>query len=170
MKTITLATFDTPTQAESLKRRLEEEHISPLIHGGGILKHLWFVHRKAKVRLDVEETDFRKSQQLMRAWETRQGVARKVAHCPECQSSRIEYPQFTRKFFLPNLIGLLAGLGLVQKKYYCEDCHYTWSPKGQEHEDHRTHLAPNYFLEGVPKVRAKAHTKAHPHKRATVNN
>ena len=164
MKMITLATFDTPAQAEPLKRRLEEAHISPSIHEGGILKHLWFVHRpRAEVRLDVEAKDLRRSRQLLRASETKQGAARKVVHCPECHSSRVEYPQFTRKFFLPNLIGLLSGLGLVKKKYYCEDCHYTWLPKGQESHDHRTHLAPNYFLEGVsetePQKPVRSHTK-----------
>jgi len=160
MKMITLATFDTAAQAEPLKHRLEEAHVAAWIHKGGILKYLWFPHRRqAEVRVDVDAKDLRRSQQLLRASETKRGAGRKVIHCPECHSSHVEFPQFTRKFFLPNLIGLLAGLGLLQKKFYCEDCHYTWLPKGQEHKDHRAHLAPNYFLEGVSEEEPKENVK-----------
>lgn len=147
---MTLATFNTPVEAEPLKHRLDEAHIPAWIHTGGMLKYLWFAHRpRAEVKVEVEAKDFERSQQLLQISEITRTVPQSVVHCPECNSSRVEYPQFTRKFFLPNLIGLLSGLGLVKKKYYCEDCHYTWVPKGQEAKDNRTHLAPNYFLEGV---------------------
>ena len=40
---------------------------------------------------------------------------------------RVDFPQFTEKSFITNLaIGLVAGLGLVEKDYYCEHCHCMW--------------------------------------------
>jgi hypothetical protein len=157
MKTITLATFDTPSQAEPLRLRLMESHIGARIRGGGALKQLWFVDRpKAGIKLDVEAKDFEKSLKLMRKVQAEKAVTRHIVRCPECHSSRVEYPQFTRKFFLPNVVGLLSGLGLVAKKYYCEDCHYTWFPRGQKPHWNRAHGAPYYFLEGISKKGKKA--------------
>jgi rubredoxin len=147
---MTLATFHTPEQAEPLRRRLAEENIPAWIHSNGFLGYLWLAHRpKAHVRLDVKSEDFYKSLRLLETIVSRQeAAAADIVHCPECGSARVVFPQFTQKFFLPNLIGLLSGVGVVEKKYYCEDCHHVWSPEGKK-PDRRTHLAPNYFLEGV---------------------
>ena len=148
-----------------MRRRLEEEHIPARVHDSGILRHLWFVHRPgAVVRLDVSAKDFQKSQQLLQAMDSgRKGRPTVPAiHCPECRSTRVIYPQFTGKFFLPNLIGLLSGLGLVKKEYYCEDCHYTWLPKGERSHDHRKHLAPYYFLEDISETKSDAPEKSQP--------
>jgi hypothetical protein len=72
--------------------------------------------------------------------------------CPECHSLRVHYPQFTGKFTLPNVwMALAAEAHLIEKDFYCEDCHATW-PREQK-VDHRQHLAPNYFLEDVPTSR-----------------
>ena len=152
MKTIPVATFDTLAQAEPLRRQLMDSHISAWIHEGSPLKSLWFMDRpKAEVQLEVKPKDFKRALRLMQKLDSENVLSRRMLRCPECHSSRIEYPQFTRKFFLPNLVGVLSGLGLVEKKYYCEDCHYTWSPRDHKPEKKRAHMAPDYFLEGVPK-------------------
>jgi hypothetical protein len=165
MKTITLATFNTPEQAEPLHRRLEEEHIPNQVHASGILRHLWFVQRpRAEVKVDVSLEDFQKSQRVLEALESRrEGTpATPVTHCPECHSARVIYPQFTGKFFLPNVIGLLSGLGLVKKEYYCEDCHYTWVPMKDRLHKRRAHMAPNYFLEDISETKSDAPEKSQP--------
>ena len=46
--------------------------------------------------------------------------------CLECGSARVEFPQFTRKFITTTLIGLGCLLGVVEKRFYCTDCHFTW--------------------------------------------
>jgi hypothetical protein len=59
-------------------------------------------------------------------------ILQKAVHCPSCGSLHLEYPQVTRKFFLPTL---LLHLGIIfrviEHECYCEDCHCTWnlSPK-----------------------------------------
>jgi hypothetical protein len=152
MKTIPVATFDTLTQAEPLRRRLMDSHITAWVREGSPLKRLWFLKRpKAEVKLEVRAKDFDKSLRLLHALENKKATPARMVRCPECHSSRVEFPQFTRKFFLPNLIGLLAGLGLVEKKYYCEDCHNTWLPRSHKPHKERAHMAPNYFLENLPR-------------------
>jgi len=65
---------------------------------------------------------------------------------------RVEYPQFTRKSFIPNvLLGLAASIGVVEKDYYCQDCHYTWPKDGNRLPRNRPYSAPSYFLEGIDK-------------------
>jgi hypothetical protein len=62
----------------------------------------------------------------------------------------VEYPQYARHSLLTNLaMGLLAEVGLVEKDYYCEDCHYTWPKQGMRARRNRSHTAPYYFIEGV---------------------
>ena len=41
------------------------------------------------------------------------------------------YPQFAHRSLIPNLMmGFLARIGLIEKEYYCENCHYTWPKDG----------------------------------------
>jgi mono/diheme cytochrome c family protein len=46
-------------------------------------------------------------------------------------------------------MGLMAEVGLVEREYYCEDCHCMWAKAGAKPRPARTHLAPDYFLEGL---------------------
>ena len=73
----------------------------------------------------VEEEDFERAQGLLVEWETADpdiGALR----CPQCNSTRIEYPQLTRKFLTPALAGILFALKIFPKEFYCQDCHFTW--------------------------------------------
>ncbi|MGH8022572.1 MAG: hypothetical protein ACRED1_03250 [Limisphaerales bacterium] len=49
-------------------------------------------------------------------------------HCPECGSLRVNYPQMTRRFFLPTLL-LHSGIifRVIGHECYCENCHLTWN-------------------------------------------
>ena len=104
----------------------------------------------AAARINVPASDYQNARRLLRLWDASDGAVRNAIHCPECGSSRVQYPQFTRKFFLPNLVGILSVLGLVEKKFYCEDCQCTWSGKNREPSRPRPHMAPNYFIEDIP--------------------
>src|SRR5205807_2689134 len=102
------------------------------------------------VRLEVPAEQFERAYNLLLEWDAKAGGLRNAIRCPECKSIRVDYPQFTRKSFLPNLVmGFFAALGLVQKEYYCEDCHYTWPKEGTKTSASRPHAAPYYFIEGV---------------------
>src|ERR1051326_102981 len=128
MNRIPLALFTNRAKAEPLERRLREAGISAEIHDELRLEKLWFVSKPATgVRLEAPCDQYERAIDLLLEWDAAEGALREAIHCPECKSFRIEYPQFTRKFLIPNLaLGPLSALGLVEKEYYCQDCHYTW--------------------------------------------
>jgi hypothetical protein len=50
-------------------------------------------------------------------------------------------------------MGLLAELRVLERDFYCEDCHYAWPKEGTRIRQDRPHLAPYYFIEGVEQSR-----------------
>ena len=162
MRTITVATFNQPEHAELLRRRFQSVGIQAVVHDQSKLEKMWFVSQPiAGVRLDVPEKDFETALQQLKVWDETEHVLRDAVRCPECKSSRIEYPQFTRKFLMPNLIGIVSALGFVEKEYYCQDCQYTWpSKENNKPPKPNPHGAPNYFIEGVPPPKSKLSEKS----------
>lgn len=151
MKEKTIATFNSPEQAEPLKQQLEQAHIHAEIEDETMMERLWFVaHPLASIRVKVPVEDYENAQKLMRVWDTENGVLQNAIRCPECGSSRIEYPQYTKNSVLPNVLGgVLSGLGLLEREFYCRDCQYTWPRKGSKPSRARPHQAPYYFIEGI---------------------
>jgi transposase-like protein len=132
---VTIATFNEAAKAKRLKERLQEAGIKADVHNEGHLQQVAFMSKpQANNKVMVEDQDFERVQQLMVEWEsTDPDIATALIRCPQCHSSRIEYPQLTRKFMTPALASVLFTLRIFPKEFYCEDCHYTWS-----HEEQRT--------------------------------
>lgn len=167
MNGVTVATFNSVEHAEPLRERLEKAGIHAEIQHD-VMERLWFVAKPlANVRVKVEPHDYEKAKNLLSVWDTESGVLREAVRCPECGSSRVEYPQKTRKFFLPNLVGMLTtGLGMVDKEFYCQDCQFTWPRSGTRPSHKRPHQAPYYFIEGVVQTEKPAeahHGQSHQH-------
>src|SRR5688572_18392115 len=109
MEPITVLTFNEPEQAEPLKQRLEQAGIHAAIYDERKLQRAFLARESlAGIRLRVDRKDFERARELLAEWHAREGVLRDVIHCPECGSSRVQYPQFTRKFVLPNFGALLC--------------------------------------------------------------
>lgn len=55
-------------------------------------------------------------------------ILEKAIHCPSCGSLDVNYPQMTRKFFLPSIL-LHSGIifRVIDHECYCVHCHYTWN-------------------------------------------
>ena len=151
MNRIPVATFITRSAAEPLQRRLTEAGIQAEVHDELKLEKLWFVSKdRSGARLEVPSDQFERAYQLLLDWDAAAGALREAVRCPECKSLRVQYPQFTRKSFIPNLLmGALAAIGQVEKQYYCEDCHYTWPKEGTKPSALRAHMAPHFFIDGV---------------------
>ena len=126
---VTIATFNEPAQAKKLKARFNEAGLPADIHNEAPLQQIGFMSKpQANAKVLVEDKDFERAQSLMVEWEaTDPIIAAAVIRCPQCGSSRIEYPQMTRKFLTPGLVILLCALKIIPKEFYCEDCHYTWN-------------------------------------------
>lgn len=158
MDTTVLATFHERSKAEPLKRRLEEMHIPAQIRDDSSVERFWFVGEPlAGVHLLVRGDDYEKACRLVREWDQADGALQAAVRCPECGSSRVEYPQYARKSVLPNIFGAVAaGLHLIEKEFYCMDCHYTWPKDGHKPSKARPHAAPYYFIQGVPQSNLEA--------------
>ena len=157
MNRIPVALFNSSAKAEPLKQRLIRAGIQAEVHQELRLEKLWFVSKNsAGARLDAPANQFERASRLLLDWDTAEGALRDAIRCPECKSLRVDYPQFTRKSFIPNLaMGLSAKIGLVEKEFYCQDCHYTWPKEGTQPRATRENLAPYYFIEGVEQTTLK---------------
>jgi hypothetical protein len=137
-------------KAEPIQRRLEQAGVPAELKDGLGLERFWFVSKRgAGVRIEVSPDQFERAERLLLDWDT-EGALRDAIRCPECKSLRVDYPQYAQHSLLTNLaLGLIAELGLVEKDYYCEDCHFTWPKEGTRPRRDRNHLAPFYFIDGV---------------------
>ena len=126
---VTIATFNEPAKAKELKARFQQAGLHADVHNEAPLQTVGFMSKpQANAKVLVEDKDFEQAQALMIEWEsTDPAIAAALIRCPQCGSSRIEYPQMTRKFLTPGLVVLLCALKIVPKEFYCQDCHYTWS-------------------------------------------
>src|SRR5262249_35547193 len=144
MTRIPIATFASSASAEPLRQRLAEAGVQAEIHDELRLGKLWVVSKPtAGVRIEVPATQIEQTEKLLHDWDAAAGGLRDAIHCPECKSLRVDYPQFTRKSLLTNVaMGLVAELGLIEKEYYCQDCHFTWPKEGSRPRRNRPHMAP----------------------------
>ncbi len=128
---VTIATFNEPAKAQHLKERLQTAGLKADIHNEGHLQSVAFMSKpQANAKVQVDEKDFEAAQQLLVEWETSDPELVAALHCPQCGSSRIEYPQLTRKFLTPAIASILFALKIFPKEFYCQQCHYTWSNEG----------------------------------------
>ena len=126
---VTIATFNEPAKAKELKTRFQKAGLRADVHNEGPLQAVWFMSKpQANAKVFIEDSDFERAQSLMVEWEsTDPAIAAALVRCLQCGSSRIEYPQMTRKFLTPALVAVLCAIKIIPKEFYCEDCHFTWS-------------------------------------------
>jgi hypothetical protein len=130
---VTIATFSEPAKAKHLKQRFQEAGLKADIHNEGHLQAVAFMSKpQAHWKVNVDEEDFPAAQNLMVEWEATDPDIGSAIHCPQCGSSRIEYPQLTRKFLTPAIASILFALKIFPKEFYCQDCHFTWSNENQQ--------------------------------------
>jgi hypothetical protein len=151
MEWMPMALFNNPATAEQIRNRLVQAGFNARISERSWLQRLWFVRKgEAGISVEVPGDQFEKAENLLLEWDAAEGALREAIRCPECKSLRVQYPQFARHSFLTNfMLGLASALGVVEKEYYCEDCHFAWPKEGTRPRRDRPHLAPYYFISGV---------------------
>jgi hypothetical protein len=121
---VTVATFETEADAEPVKDRLERAGVHAEVQHESKLQTFWMSHEHASVKVRVPNDDLDEATTLLKKWDSQDAVLSHAIKCPECGSSRVQYPQYTRKFILPGLVGFaLAGF---KNKFYCQSCHNIW--------------------------------------------
>lgn len=130
MKFVSVAAFNEPESAAVVRRKLEAAGCSVRTHDETKRQRFWYLSRPcAGFSVDVFEADYLRVRELLKEWDRTEPVMKNAIHCPMCQSTRVEYPQMTRKFVTPTLGILLMVLRIVPREFYCLDCQYTWPPK-----------------------------------------
>jgi hypothetical protein len=124
---INVAAFDELAVARSFQQILKGEGLEARIHNERLIQRFWFLAPpRAAFQVQVPKAEFERAENLLNK-EPESGILKKAITCPACDSFRIEYPQMTRKFFLPTLalhVGTL--LRVIEPECYCESCHHTW--------------------------------------------
>src|SRR3989442_13025051 len=127
MEWLTVATFNEPEHAELLPRRLQEAGIAAEIYDERKLQKWYFLAPTlAGIRLRVPKQKHAAARKLLEEWHARDGALRNAIICPECGSSRIEFPQFSRHFLWGGVAAVFAVLGCFQRKFFCKTCNFTW--------------------------------------------
>ena len=155
MNRFPVALFPSSAKAEPIKQQLRSSGFAAEAHEEGWLCAFWFVNKhKCGVHLDVPADQFERAERFLLEWDAREHALNEAIRCPECGSLHILYPQFARHSILTNLaIGVAAQFGIVEKQFYCEDCHFTWPRQGTRPSRNRPHQAPYYFIEGIEQTR-----------------
>ena len=126
---VTVATFHERPTAEVFRDYLERKGMEANVQDERKLQRFWFLARPAAgVHVRVPREELGLGQELLGEWEATVPKAYRSIHCPSCGSSRVQYPQMTRKFILPTVVAQVGvRLGFLSPEYYCEDCHETWT-------------------------------------------
>jgi len=129
-QTIIIATFNESNPAETLKDRLHDAGLHAEVVDDSSAQALFFMNRhpRANMHVLVRKEEYETAKKLVREWE-KDGVMSQAVICPQCGSSRIEYPQFSRRTAGSMFFALLAAAHLIPREYYCEDCQFTWPDK-----------------------------------------
>jgi transposase-like protein len=129
-QTLTVATFNEAAPAEVLKDRLLDSGLHADLMDESGAQAIFFMNRdpRAHMRVLVRKEEFDTALKLTGEWE-KEGLMSEAVRCPQCGSSRIEYPQFSRRTSGSIFFALLAAAHLIPREYFCEDCQFTWPDK-----------------------------------------
>lgn len=127
MKTVPLVTFNELEPAQQLRNRLQHAGVPATIHDESKLERFGFMSKPlAAVHVEVPEANYLVARHFFEILDPAESLVQRAVRCPECHSSRVEYPQLTRKFVTPALVGLFMALRMIPREYYCIDCQFTW--------------------------------------------
>ncbi|HEY3856493.1 MAG TPA: DUF2007 domain-containing protein [Verrucomicrobiae bacterium] len=122
-----VATFGESEKANVVKTRLEESGIKAVVDDESKLQMFGFLSKPlASQKVYVDDADAEKARVLLRDLNVTDHILDGEVRCLECGSPRVEYPQFTRKFVMTTLVELGCFLGVIERRFYCTDCHFTW--------------------------------------------
>ena len=125
---ISIAAFNDQGSAQKLTERLRSAGFDSELYDESLAQkwRLFQIEPHAQYRVRVLESE--RALKELESWEAG-GSAEELAlavHCPECGSTLVEYPQFSRRTLMGALPAIAASAGIIERDYYCQACHFTW--------------------------------------------
>lgn len=133
-----IATYEARDKAEALSHRLNAVGIPSIIYDESMVQRIWwFTEPRAAVHVRVLKEDADRAIGLMKEWaaDPHDHVLDAAFRCPECGSTRVEYPQITRKTLQSFFFTLLTVLHVFPKQFFCKACQFTWAAEPAEKLD-----------------------------------
>src|ERR1700722_3583131 len=126
---VNVAVFENVTDGQILETRLKNKGFEARTYKGRLLPlFLFLCPPHATFRVLIRQNDLKNTADFLAADPGATALLQKAIRCPSCGSLRVQYPQMTRKFFLPTL---LLHLGIIfrviEHEAYCESCHFLWN-------------------------------------------
>lgn len=125
---MTLVSFNELAPAEALAARLRAANFQAEVRddSGEQKWKLFNLHPRAHMQVVVPEEQHERASAQIQEWDRTDGALAEAVVCPECRSTRIEFPQFSRRTVLGALPAVAAAAGIIEQNFYCEACHFTW--------------------------------------------
>jgi hypothetical protein len=126
---VNIAIFENLSDGQVLETFLNNRRIEARTYNDKLLQLILFLcPPRATLRVQVRANAFRAAAELLHDSTEAAVILEPALHCPSCGSLNVNYPQMTRKFFLPTV---LLHLGIIfrfiEHQCYCEDCHAMWN-------------------------------------------
>jgi hypothetical protein len=123
-----VALFENIHEARQLEAALKTQGVTARTYNDRLLQlFLFLCPPRATFRVQVRANDVQAASDFLNA-EPAAALLEKAIHCPSCGSLCVNYPQMTRKFFLPTLLLHLGIIfRIIDHEAYCEKCHFVWN-------------------------------------------
>src|SRR5437879_7591006 len=115
---ITVATFNERAPADLIAARLRDAGLAAEVYDESHEQKwkLYNFHPRAHMRVRVHSTEENRALALMDEWQGTEPALSQSIKCPECGSSRIEFPQFSRRTIMGALPAALAATGVIAQE------------------------------------------------------
>lgn len=132
---LTIATFNESEPAHRLTNRLLAAGFKADVFDESAAQKWLLLNLKPKahMRVRVPKEEGERAMKTLHEWDAADAALKDAVRCPQCGSSRIEYPQFSRRTLMSALPAAAAAAGIIERQFYCEACGFTWDaePKPQ---------------------------------------
>jgi hypothetical protein len=134
----TLLTCKSREAAEHLETRLKMAGFArtSLVDESNLQRFVYLTKPIGAFKVVVADQDLEAAKRELHTWELLPDAdLAEVIYCPECRCSNVEYPQSSRKPIVPTVaMDLLMVTGLLEREFYCRECHHTWADSLPEPE------------------------------------
>ena len=131
---VTVAMFENAGDGQMLEAVLRDKGFEARTFNDKLLQlFLFLCPPHVTFRVQVRDNDFNNARDFLDREPATSAFLKKGIRCPSCGSLRVQYPQMTRKFFLPTvLLHLGIIFRVIEHECYCESCHFLWNLQKDE--------------------------------------